>query len=54
VTFVNCFETPIGPLIDSLSFIKDKTRWGYTFRFGLFEIPRRDFELIKRAMVTEG
>jgi hypothetical protein len=21
------------------------------FRFGLFEIPQRDFELIKRAMV---
>ena len=51
VNFVDCVETPIGPLIDSLSFIKDKKRWGYMFRFGLFEIPQRDFELIKRAMV---
>src|SRR6476660_1969811 len=33
VNFVNCVETPIGPLIDSLNFIKDKNRWGYMFRF---------------------
>ena len=51
VKFVDCVETPIGPLIDSLSFIDDKNRWGYMFRLGLFEIPKRDFELIKRAMV---
>lgn len=51
VDFVDCVETPIRPLIDELSFIKDKRRWGYVFRFGLFEIPLRDFELIKRAMV---
>lgn len=50
VTFVDCVETPISPLIDSLSFIEDKKRWGYMFRFGLFEIPQRDFELIKQAM----
>ncbi len=50
VEFADCVETPIGPLIDELSFIKDKERWGYMFRFGLFEIPCRDFELIKRAM----
>jgi predicted RNA-binding protein len=54
VNFVTSVETPIGPLIDSLSFIKDKRRWGYVFRFGLFEIPQRDFELIKRAMVVDG
>jgi predicted RNA-binding protein len=53
VKFVDCVETPIGPLIDSLSFIKDKKRWGYMFRFGLFEIPQQDFELIKRAMVIQ-
>jgi hypothetical protein len=54
VNFVDCVETPIAPLIDSLSFINDKKRWGYVFRFGLFEIPQRDFELIKRAMVIDG
>jgi predicted RNA-binding protein len=54
VNFVDCVETPIAPLIDSLSFINDKKRWGYVFRLGLFEIPQRDFELIKRAMVIDG
>jgi predicted RNA-binding protein len=54
VNFVDCVETPIAPLIDSLSFINDKKRWGYVFRFGLFEIPQRDFELIKRAIVIDG
>lgn len=51
VDFVDCIETPIRPLIDALSFIKDKQRWGYVFRVGLFEIPQRDFGLIHRAMV---
>lgn len=51
VDFVDCVETPIRPLIDALSFIKNKQRWGYVFRFGLFEIPQQDFELIKHAMV---
>ena len=27
-----------------------KTHWGYKFRFGVFEIPRGDFELIAAAM----
>jgi hypothetical protein len=54
VEFVDCVETPIRPLIDALSFIKDKQRWGNVFRFGLFKIPQRDFELIKRAMGVNG
>jgi hypothetical protein len=52
VDFKNCTEVPIRPLIDSLSFIKDKTHWGYMFRFGLFEIPSQDFELIQQAMIN--
>ncbi len=50
VEFVTCAETPIRPLIDQLTFIKDRQRWGYVFRFGLFTIPQEDFERIKRAM----
>lgn len=50
VEFIDCVETSIRPLIDSLSFIKDKQHWGYIFRRGLFEIPRRDFHVITRAM----
>ncbi len=52
VDFKPCIETPIKPLIGDLSFIKDKTHWGYMFRFGLFQIPEPDFELIKNAMQT--
>jgi EVE domain len=52
VEFLDCVETPIKPLIDSLSFITDKQHWGYMFRFGLFEIPQPDFELIKNEMTT--
>lgn len=52
VEFLDCAEIPIKPLIDGLSFIKDKQHWGYVFRFGLFEIPRPDFELIKNAMTA--
>ena len=43
-------ETPIKPLIMELNFIADKTHWGYMFRFGMFEIPETDFELIRTAM----
>lgn len=50
IEFEACVEAPIRPLIDELSFIKDKQRWGYVFRLGLFEIPCRDFDLIKAAM----
>jgi predicted RNA-binding protein len=52
VAFLGCVETPIAPLIDELTFIKDKRRWGFVFRFGLFEIPQEDFERIKRAMAV--
>lgn len=54
VTFHDCTETPIKPLIDDLSFIQDKTHWGYKFRFGLFEIPEQDFRLIQDAMIKSN
>jgi predicted RNA-binding protein len=50
VNFKKCQETQIKPLIESLSFIKDKTHWGFMFRFGMFQIPEEDFELIKNAI----
>jgi hypothetical protein len=51
VQFYECKETPIGPLIDDLNFIPNKTSWGYPFRFGFFEIMEHDFELIKSNML---
>jgi hypothetical protein len=50
VAFRVCEEAPIRPLIAELTFIRDKTKWGYPFRVGLFEIPRDDFHIIARAM----
>lgn len=50
VEFLECHEAPIKPLIDQLSFIKSKTHWGATFRFGQLKIPAGDFKLIANAM----
>lgn len=51
VDFLECTETPIRPLIDQLTFIEDKARWGYKFRFGVFRIDDADRETIRSAMV---
>jgi hypothetical protein len=51
VEWLKCRETPIAPLISQLDFIKNKTSWGYRFRFGFFEIQERDFKLISEKMV---
>lgn len=50
VNFIECRETGIRDLIISLSFIKNKEKWGFPFRRGLFEIPRSDMEIIAHAM----
>ncbi len=50
VNYLACHEAPIAPLIERLSFIKNKKQWGSIFRYGLVEIPKKDFETIKDAM----
>lgn len=50
VCYVPAQETPILALLDQLNFIEDSKRWGYKFRFGLFEIDDHDLRLIARAM----
>ncbi len=52
ISYYDCNDAPIIPLIDQLDFIKNKSSWGYPFRFGFFEIPQNDFELIKTNMVN--
>jgi DNA-binding MarR family transcriptional regulator/predicted RNA-binding protein len=54
IEFVRGTVAPIRPLIDQLSFIKDKRRWGYMFRVGLFTIPQEDFAVISRAMTVKN
>ena len=50
VDFQSCGEAPIRPLIQRLSFIKDKTHWGAAFRFGHLNVPEADVRLIAMAM----
>ncbi len=45
-----CEEIEIKPLLPQLAFIKNKSSWGFLFRFGLFEIPQADFEFIAQQM----
>lgn len=50
VTFFKSKEAPIEPLLENLTFIKDKKKRGFPFRKGSFEISRSDFELIAKNM----
>jgi len=50
VNFFKAKEVPIKPLIEALTFIKDKTHWGAAFRFGHLRVPAEDFMLIAKAM----
>ena len=53
VRFLNGRETPIKPLIERLSFIRDKTHWGAAFRFGYLKVSAEDFNLIAESMGVE-
>ncbi|MBS0652721.1 MAG: EVE domain-containing protein [Verrucomicrobia bacterium] len=53
VAFVPVKESAIEPMIDQLSFIRDKQRWGFPFRRGCFSIEKRDFLLIASSMEVE-
>ena len=50
LSFMETEQADIRPLLEDLSFIGDKRRWGYPFRRGLFEIGEADFGLIAHAM----
>ena len=53
VTFLPAQDVSILPLIDRLTFIKDKTHWGVPFRFGTLQIPEEDFRFIASKMVDD-
>lgn len=53
VHYVDSVEAPILPLIAQFEFVESPARWGYKFRFGLFEISENDMRLIARAMVAD-
>ena len=51
IKYLNACDVDIKPLIPILSFIKNKTSWGYVFRYGFLEIDRESFEIIATRML---
>ncbi len=52
VDFLPATPAAIRPMLDELEFITDKQHWGYLFRFGFFEIGKKDFDLICSKMIS--
>ena len=50
VVFIQSRDIDIEPLLDRLSFIDNRQRWGLPFRSGFFEIPEQDFRIIAQHM----
>ncbi|MBW8721875.1 MAG: EVE domain-containing protein [Polaromonas sp.] len=50
VAYVAAEEASIQTLLEQFDFVEDPQRWGYKFRFGLFDISDHDMRLIARAM----
>jgi hypothetical protein len=53
VHYVDSIEASILPLIPRFEFVDSPARWGYKFRFGLFEISDNDMRLIAQAMQAD-
>ena len=50
VSFEKVAETEIRPLLEQLSFIKNKKSWGFYLISGFRELSKADFEIIQSAM----
>jgi len=50
IRVINRKKCKIEPLIEELSFIKNKKNWGSAFMSGIRKIPKSDFKLIKNSM----
>ena len=53
VAYVKAQEASILPLLDAFEFVENRQRWGYKFRFGLFEVNDHDMRLIASAMAAD-
>lgn len=54
VNFIPCKEVAIQPLIETLSFIQDKKKWGFPFSRGCFSISEEDFKIIASLMTEQA
>lgn len=50
VLFKDCHEADIRPLLEHLSFINNKKKWGFYLISGFREISKEDFEVIEHTM----
>lgn len=50
VDFLPSKQAPIEPLLEQLTFIIDKKKWGFPFRRGCFSISLNDFQTIAAKM----
>ncbi len=53
VRYLSAQEVSILPLLDAFEFVEDRSRWGYKFRFGLFQVSDHDMRLIASAMQAD-
>ncbi|OKP86445.1 EVE domain-containing protein [Paenibacillus sp. P3E] len=51
ISYISCQEVKIRDLLEQLSFTRGNRNWGYSFRYGHFEIGREDFLIIASAML---
>ncbi len=50
VEFKNSHEADIRPLLEHLSFIKNREKWSFYLISGFREISKDDFEVIEHSM----
>jgi hypothetical protein len=50
IEYWDAVDAPIKPLLQHLSFTRDRRNWGYSLRSGHFEITRQDFIQILSQM----
>ncbi len=53
VVFFPCKPVAIRPLVARLTFIANKSAWGFVFRQGFFGIPEDDFTLLSKLMLND-
>lgn len=53
IDFLPSKEISILPLIEDLTFIQNKQKWGYPFRWGTLSISKADFQLIAGYMLND-
>lgn len=53
IKYLDAKPQDIKPLIPNLPFIKNKSSWGYVFRYGFLEIDQVSFEIIAKAMLEQ-